>query len=72
MRDMWTSSRFIMALVVSPMVFYSIYLLIGDLPQTMPDYYLAFQNGFGWERIINGLSPGRIPAPQEPPGPQAA
>jgi hypothetical protein len=53
--SMWTSRQFLMAMVASPIVFNAVYLIIGDLPQTVADYYLAFQNGFGWERIINGL-----------------
>lgn len=53
---MFSSSRFIMALVVAPLIFNSIYATIGLNPQTLGDYLLAFQNGFFWETIMYGLS----------------
>lgn len=56
---MLTSSRFIMAIVVSPLIFNSIYLIVGDNPQSIGDYLLAFQNGFFWETVMVGLSRGR-------------
>ena len=55
---MLTSSRFIMAIVVSPLIFNSIYLAIGLNPQNIGDYLLAFQNGFFWETVMYGLSRG--------------
>ncbi len=54
--EMLTSSRFIMAVVVTPLIFNSIYIAIGVNPQNMGDYLLAFQNGFFWETIMAGFS----------------
>lgn len=56
---MFSSSRLIMALVVSPIVFNSIYLIIGTNPQSLGDYLLAFQNGFFWEAVLSGFSRDR-------------
>ncbi len=53
---MVTNSRFIMALFVSPLIFNSIYLIIGANPQSIGDYLLAFQNGFFWQSVISGIS----------------
>jgi hypothetical protein len=53
---MFKSSRFIMALVVAPLIFNSIYATIGLNPQTLGDYLVAFQNGFFWEAILYGIS----------------
>jgi hypothetical protein len=55
MSKMMSSSKFIMALVVSPLIFNSVYLVIGDNPQSIGDYLLAFQNGFFWESVIGGV-----------------
>lgn len=52
---MLSSSRLVMALVVSPIIFNSIYIAIGSNPQNFGDYLLAFQNGFFWEAILGGL-----------------
>ena len=56
---MLSSTRFIMAIVVTPLIFNSIYLTIGINPQTVGDYLLAFQNGFFWETVMYGLSRDR-------------
>ncbi len=53
---MISSSRLIMALVVSPIIFNSVYIAIGSNPENFGDYLLAFQNGFFWEAILSGLS----------------
>ncbi|MDX1520524.1 MAG: hypothetical protein R3264_02760 [Anaerolineae bacterium] len=55
---MFSSSRFVMALVVTPLIFNSVYLIIGTNPETIGDYLLAFQNGFFWESVLGGLSRG--------------
>ncbi|MEH1971151.1 MULTISPECIES: hypothetical protein [unclassified Nostoc] len=52
---MISSSRFIMALVVCPLTFNSIYIVIGNNPENIGDYLLAFQNGFFWESIVGGV-----------------
>lgn len=53
---MLTSSRLVMALVVSPIIFNSIYITIGSNPQNIGDYLLAFQNGFFWEAILGSFA----------------
>jgi hypothetical protein len=51
-RAMWTNPRFIMALVVSPLVFNGVLVAIADASLTIAHFLLAFQNGFFWETVI--------------------
>ncbi len=50
---MLSNPKFIMAIVIAPLTFNSIYVVIGDNPQTIGDYLLAFQNGFFWQSVIS-------------------
>jgi hypothetical protein len=52
LRRMFIDPKFVMALVIAPFVFNTIYAATGDNPQTLGDYMLAFQNGFFWQSII--------------------
>lgn len=52
---MASSRQFWMALLVSPLTFNATYVLIGQNSDTIAIYLLAFQNGFFWESIIDGL-----------------
>lgn len=51
-RDMPARGRFWMALAVSPLVFHTVLLGVGDTELTFAHYLLAFQNGFFWETVI--------------------
>lgn len=54
--NMFYSSKFVMALVVSPLVFGSVYTVVGENPQDLGDFLLGFQNGFFWQSIVDGLA----------------
>jgi hypothetical protein len=73
LRGMPASPRFIMALVISPIVFHGVLITINAATLTLADYLLAFQNGFFWETIIRGMSrpmtqssPATSTTPSEP------
>jgi uncharacterized membrane protein len=51
----WTG--FAIAAIVSPMVFGAVYGSLGDLKVNVPSVVLAFQNGFFWNSIFEGLGP---------------
>jgi F0F1-type ATP synthase membrane subunit c/vacuolar-type H+-ATPase subunit K len=55
LKSMMSDARFIMALVITPFIYNSIYLVIGNNPDSISDYLLAFQNGFFWEAIFEGV-----------------
>jgi hypothetical protein len=55
-----TGTKFWMALVVSPLIFYATYLLIKDLPSNNNlGYFYSFQNGFFWQFLFNKLKPSK-------------
>ncbi len=45
------------AAIVSPMIFGAVYGSIGSLDIDVPSIVLAFQNGFFWNSIFEGLGP---------------
>ena len=51
----WTSLA--VAAIVSPMIFGGIYGSLGNLPIDVLSVVLAFQNGFFWNTIFEGLGP---------------
>jgi hypothetical protein len=58
LRGMTHNARFWMALLISPIIFMSVYILIRDRPSTIVDYLLAFQNGFWWETVLRQRDQG--------------
>ena len=52
----WTSLA--LAAIVSPIVFGGIYGSLGSLKLDVPTIVLAFQNGFFWNAIFEGIQPG--------------
>jgi hypothetical protein len=54
---MVSSRQFWMALFAAPLTFNATYVLIGDASANIGvgSYLLAFQNGFFWESIVDGL-----------------
>ncbi len=44
---------FWMAVVVSPVIFYTTYLLAGNIPESKVACFYAFQNGFFWYNIFS-------------------
>ena len=55
----WIS--FSIAAIVSPMVFGAVYGSLGNMDITVPTVVLAFQNGFFWNSIFEGIGP-TVPA----------
>ncbi len=51
----WIS--FAIAAIVSPMIFGAVYGSLGNLEINVPSVVLAFQNGFFWNSIFEGLGP---------------
>lgn len=51
-----TDFQFVAALFVSPLIFNSIYALIGQNPETLGDFLLAYQNGFFWQTVLGGVA----------------
>lgn len=39
-------------LLVSPMVFYTVYGITGQVPDAVSAHLLAFQNGFFWQAVL--------------------
>lgn len=56
LRKALTDFRLIAAVFVSPMIFNSVYALVGQAPDSISDYLLAYQNGFFWQTILSGLA----------------
>jgi hypothetical protein len=56
MKKALTDFRLIAAVFVSPVIFNSVYALVGQAPDSMSDYLLAYQNGFFWQTILSGLA----------------
>ncbi|QJW90268.1 hypothetical protein HNV11_13225 [Spirosoma taeanense] len=52
MRKSTSGISFLLAVVISPLVFYSIYFVIKDIPDDIKAGFLAFQNGFFWYYIF--------------------
>jgi len=50
------SPKFVMALVITPLTFNSVYVAVGEIPQSVGDYLLAFQNGFFWQAILSTIA----------------
>ena len=46
------SNTFLMAVLVSPIVFFGVYNATKDLPDTVVAILLAFQNGFFWHVVF--------------------
>ena len=51
-----TDFQFVAALFVAPLIFNSIYALIGQNPETIGDFLLAYQNGFFWQTVLAGVA----------------
>ncbi|MFC2043457.1 hypothetical protein ACFLUA_04835 [Chloroflexota bacterium] len=51
----WTGLA--IASVVSPIVFGAVFSQVGTLQITVPSTTLAFQNGFFWNSIFEGIGP---------------
>lgn len=51
----WTSV--VIAFIVSPMIFGVVYGVLGNLKVDVPSVICAFQNGFFWNTIFEGLGP---------------
>lgn len=51
----WTSMA--IAFIVSPMIFGVVYGVLGNLKVDVPSVINAFQNGFFWNTIFEGLGP---------------
>lgn len=68
LRTSLTDFRLIAAVFVSPMIFNSVYALVGQAPDSISDYLLAYQNGFFWQTILSGLA-GRAGAQNSSPQP---
>lgn len=58
----WTS--FLIACVVSPIVFGTIHSTLGSLEITVPSIVLSFQNGFFWNSIFENIVPANGGNPQ--------
>lgn len=44
--------KLFIALLVSPIVFNSVYLVTGESASSLSDFLLSYQNGFFWEAIL--------------------
>ena len=51
-----TDFQFVAALFVSPLIFNSTYALIGQNPESLGDFLLAYQNGFFWQTVLAGVT----------------
>jgi hypothetical protein len=51
------SKSFLNALVVSPIVFFTVYNLAGKLPDDIVAVCMAFQNGFFWKVVLERSRP---------------
>jgi hypothetical protein len=51
-----TDFQFVAALFVSPLIFNSIYALVGQNPESLGDFLLAYQNGFFWQTVLAGVA----------------
>lgn len=56
LKNVLTDFRLIAALFVSPMIFNSVYALVGQAPDSVNDFLLAYQNGFFWQTILSGIA----------------
>jgi uncharacterized membrane protein YeaQ/YmgE (transglycosylase-associated protein family) len=63
------SGQFLMAVVVAPIVFNAFYASISEAPRGLPDFMLAYQNGFFWQSVLERVrqaNPSSGKAPPEP------
>lgn len=63
MRDCLTSARSWRGLIVSPLIFLTVYVGVKSSPVTTPFILLAFQNGFFWKAAM-----ARLMNPQQAKG----
>ena len=56
--DVFQSVSFLRAILISPIVFYSVYGITSNQPDNIVSILLAFQNGYFWQSIVAK----RIPA----------
>ena len=53
----WRWNAFLLPLVVSPMIFSSFLSVIKSEIDLLTGALMAFQNGFFWKQIFDGLAP---------------
>jgi hypothetical protein len=58
-RDCLTSARSWRGLIVSPLIFLTVYVGVKSSPITTPFVLLAFQNGFFWKAAMARLMPAK-------------
>jgi len=52
LKGVFQSSQFIIAVVVAPIVFNAFYASVSEVPRGLPDFMLAYQNGFFWQSVL--------------------
>ena len=55
--DSLRSSGFWLAIIISPIVFATVYLLVREQPDPVVSYLLAFENGFFWKAVFDARTP---------------
>jgi len=66
-KSILSSSAFIGALIVAPIVFNGMYVTLSQNPQGVTDFVLAYQNGFFWQSIFARMQGAQQAArPQTP------
>jgi len=52
LKGVFKSTQFILAVVVAPIVFNAFYVSVSEIPRGLPDFMLAYQNGFFWQSVL--------------------
>jgi ABC-type Na+ efflux pump permease subunit len=50
-------NQFWKPIIISPIIYYAVYNLTANQPKNLVGVFLAFQNGFFWQTIIDNAKP---------------
>ena len=59
-RRVMNSTAFLMAIIVSPIVFFAIYNSTAQVPDNIVALLLSFQNGFFWQTVLEKSEAAKI------------
>lgn len=64
LKGVFQSTQFILAVVVAPIVFNAFYASVSEVPRGLPDFMLAYQNGFFWQSVLERVRQAKPAEPQ--------